>query len=452
MRPPLHASVIVQGLMTLAISAPICAAQVSSLHEGSQQRFSTLEAQDTSCSVLVDTFNTESEATLQATSLRDAGYSPVVVMERGGNHEVHFGNFDVYVDAHLYRQELRRSGLATSADVCRHAASVAPQDPNAGRIRPVFDLEVAHISEMAESSLRGNPVFEEFESIRTLADHDTLGRVAMDHLSLCSPSDPVRGYLFTRLGILDLTEGDLESALDHFQAVANHDVPSDPVSRIKSMRRVAWIRHQLGDRLGAYQAYSEMYEFSGSDAVRSRAAVELVGLTMELARHSGIGSMADCRRVAEWALTVIPEGTDDADYIQWRSTVELMALETHNHEGDHSGSLALGESFVDRYTSIPTNVPWREVGQAMYLNGLNSYWLGDMGSAWSWYNRTLRDVPRGVEFFAGENPHAKALNSQAVILLDRGETQAAYDLLRRIVSDYPDENITANIRASYQNL
>jgi tetratricopeptide (TPR) repeat protein len=178
-----------------------------------------------------------------------------------------------------------------------------------------------------------------------LADHDKIGaRSAMKALiEMSEPTDPRKGWGYTQLGILDISEGKYKSAVEALRNAAEARVAVTRVDQVKAMRRIAWIYHTIGERAHAYKAYDELERYSGSDYMKAICRVEKCGILMEYAR-SEKGTLAECRQAFELALSQIPQ--EDA---RERGTIELMNLESYFYEGNYAEALRLGDAWLTSY-------------------------------------------------------------------------------------------------------
>src|SRR5690606_23277109 len=133
-----------------------------------------------------------------------------------------------------------------------------------------------------------------------------------------------------------------DEALALVEPVANGDVASAAPHRVMAMVRYAWLKHNhQKDRLTAYQAYREIENFSGSEAVKIRCQVEQVGLLMELA-ESEKGNHQDVRDYIDRVRAEMPEG-----YLKQRAVLDLMYMESYARqpERDYWTAIKYGQIF-----------------------------------------------------------------------------------------------------------
>jgi tetratricopeptide (TPR) repeat protein len=297
---------------------------------------------------------------------------------------------------------------------------------------------------MAITSLHGVPEYERLEAIDDRGDDASYRDELLLEVQRRSTADPLYGYIQTNLGIMDLVDGNWEAALTRFWPVANGNVASAAAHRVMAMIRIAWILHHQGQRLRAYQAYREIEQFTGSDAVRARCQVECIGLMMELA-ESGRGTHAQMRTAAARVLSSISD-----DFVQPRATIELMVLESHARQAspDYDRALELGEAFLancqDRMIDHPELA--REVGSALHQMGRWQLEMGRLEQAREMYERCLREFPASAERFAGSHPHAQSMIGLAVIAADLGDRGTHDQILRDLFEIFPEDRSVQQFR------
>jgi tetratricopeptide (TPR) repeat protein len=380
------------------------------------------------------------------------------------NRALVLGQYQTAADAELARQHLLATGAFELAEIrpITAAVPITSSQPMRGRAQ-IFHLTPAMMQNPAMQSLDGDTRHGALEEMRRSNDpgfRDEL-RATLD---TTSDNDPLSGYLLTRLGIIDLLDGHREEALFAFATVADGRVAADFVSRVKAMRRVAFIAGFQNERLRAYQAYRELADLIDRDEALARAtgdditavewelahcAVEEVDMLMELARFEGIGSQEDVRAAARRAYRVLP---DTPSFRQRRATLELMYLETYHHDGMVGDALRLAQDFVDRYTAPGTEPLWREVAMAMYILGQSYLVAGDDEQAEYWFSRMISDTPETAEYFGGYHPHADGLAGTAVIMSHRGFHTEVLDIYRLLLRDYPNVHCVQTIRVGYPTL
>src|SRR5690606_24638676 len=187
-----------------------------------------------------------------------------------------------------------------------------------------------------------------------------------------------------------------DEALALVEPVANGDVASAAPHRVMAMVRYAWLKHNhQKDRLTAYQAYREIENFSGSEAVKIRCRVEQAGLLMELA-ESGKGNHQDVRDYIDRLRAAMPEG-----YLKQRAVLDLMYMETYARQPERNfpNAIALGEEFLKNYSITRNPELLREHASACVMVGTWYRYKGNISKATEYFERTLNDYPRDAVYF-----------------------------------------------------
>jgi tetratricopeptide (TPR) repeat protein len=402
---------------------------------------STSAPAEKSHSVQVGAFPTLQEAQARQAQLQSLGYDPVFILPDSGDgwNRVCFGRFDIYMDARLQRDLIRESGTEPDAFVQEIAADPsASVSDNAAPFQSMFGIESSLLSAAGGE----------------IAPKRNAGRDRSEALALYnstnSNADPQRADAMLDLAFDHAARGEHEAALELRRAVATGRVATDPTTRLQACWETACSLYSTQDRREeAYRAFWELRSMDRGAPARAQSAVFQVALLMELAR-SGKGSMQDCRRAAERWLSEIPQSGQP--FLQNRATLELMHLETFFHEGDHDTVVKLGAEFVERHTGLGADTPWREVGMAMYLLAQINLIRHDNEEAEHWFNRMLAEVPSDAEHFARYHPHAQALAGLSVLLAREERYAESMDIMRALVREFPDEEVTATIRAGYPHL
>jgi tetratricopeptide (TPR) repeat protein len=403
-------------------------------------------------SILVGSHLELVDAEAQRTQFEALGFSPVTIVEEEIWNRV-LGEFELYVDARLHSDDLRARGLTEDGRIRTLANEDGePLEKTTGPLTPLFHLEVSKAQELPVASLAGNPIYAELERIDSEEGDEAYRAALLEELPKHDAADPIAGYIHVNLGILDIIDRDYTSAMAHCRAVADGEIASAASHRVMAMIRVAWLTHwDKVDRLGAYQAYREIQQFTGSDTVRARCQVECVGLLMELA-ESAKGTHEEMRREARRAFATITPSSKAL--IQHCSTLELMYSETFSRqpEPDYATAARLGEELIDRYSAYGEDRPVREIAAALHQTGRNHKRLGDNDQAIASYNRLFSEVPLDLDHFAGINPHAEAMYGLASIAAREGGEEGLNQMLRDIMALYPDQEVSAHIRRKFPNL
>ncbi|MDK2971219.1 MAG: hypothetical protein PWP23_974 [Candidatus Sumerlaeota bacterium] len=392
-------------------------------------------------------FTTREEALAAQSAAKGRNVDTIVAL-RGGRHCVLSGAFDYYVDAHLHAQALRKWQIAPDAFVVSLEANPAG-DTFRRRSTPHLD-SVFKLQKSETIKATDLPVQKlESAAYRRLEELDRPGNEATYKLALekamaeVSPGDPLVGYIQANLGILLLKEQRYDNALNYLIPVATGEVPASASHRVMAMNRTAWLWHQTGDRLRAYQAYRELEGFTANPRLRAKCQVECLGLMMELA-ESGKGDHEEVRRHAAELLA----GIDEKAYPKERAITELISLETYARqpERDYKMAAALSEQFIEKYTPLNSDGSLnRELATAMYETGMFHRLSKNLDQATYWYERTLIDFPSDVEHFRGLHPHAQSILGLANVAFHRKDYETHKELRRLVVQEFPDDLTTKAI-------
>jgi tetratricopeptide (TPR) repeat protein len=379
-------------------------------------------------------FETEGEASQEALRFQQLGLTPVFAAPIDYWPKVFFGLFDYYADATLQSRAIREAGLAESfvVNLAQLPAEAVPAEPgeNVGRLGPVFNLEVPNAAAMPVAILRGNATYEELERIDREQSDTAYRSALLAELPNHAPADPLAGYIHVNLGSLDMRDQSYDSALAHFWLVANGEIASAAAHRVMAMRRIAWIIHNVqGDRLRAYQAYSEIERFTGSEAVRATCLTERAGLLMELARSSK-GQIEESRDLCERALTVLSESQ-----AQPRALLRLMRMETFAHEGRDDVALAEASALAEELRGRPETQ--REYFMALVWIGRNAASLNEFNIVRSTAERILSEAADDTPCFAGFPVRAEGMLLLAQARGSQGDREAARTLLQAVMASYP---------------
>lgn len=325
--------------------------------------------------------------------LQAQGWGPLSFEQSAGGVRLLLGEAEYYVDALLCARHFENSyGIPSQVVAIDNTEGELDLAGIGGPMPTRFQCRENHMSEVPDSALpEADPLVEQLESLQQSNDTAAYRLALMNAIHTLPDADVRKGYAITRKGILELLERNFDDALLWLGRVANGEVAARRLDRNKCMRRVGWILHQQGKRLEAYQAYRELERFTENELVRAMVRVECAGLLMELARHEGIGSLAECRRECQKMLEVT-----DEQYRQERATAELMFLETFYYEGRNEIAASLADSFVMKYPDRPRELSMALLFQACAHKGLGNYeqskaallkvltteWPEDPGESW----------------------------------------------------------------------
>jgi tetratricopeptide (TPR) repeat protein len=374
------------------------------------------------------------------------GYGPVWILDTETWKHILIGRCEFHLDAFVLKRDLRDSGIVPDAyERWFEWDSGLPPEQSIIPLTPLFEREVTTERFLVPEQLSGRETFERIETLRAEGDDASVRTECEGLLAQVPETDQLAGYAHTRLGILDLLAGEYESALAHLTPVANGQVASDPLSRIKAMRRVAWIDHHDGRPVDAYRRYGELATFAASEEVRARCAVERVGIALEMA-ESEIGTMNEVRDMARRAWASF-EPTERS-LLHHRATLEIMFLETfaRQREPDYATAARLGEEYIERWQAFGDDAPLRELGAAMFQTGMYHLNMDDPDTAFVFYNRVIEEIPADAPQFNGLNPHCEAMLGLANVAYERGDRWQARLIMQDILRLYPDEEAAEKIR------
>jgi tetratricopeptide (TPR) repeat protein len=395
---------------------------------------------------------TLSEAYALVREFETRGYDPVWILDTETWKHVLIGRCEFHLDAFVLKRDLRDSGIVPDAyERWFEWDSGLPLEQNITPLTPLFEQEVTSERFLVPEQLSGRETFERIEALRVEGDDASVRTECEGLLAQVPETDQLAGYAHTRLGILDLLAGEYEDALAHLTPVANGQVASDPLSRIKAMRRVAWIDHHDGRPVDAHRRYGELAAFAASEEVRARCAVERVGIALEMA-ESSIGTMNEVRDMARRAWASFEPS--ERSLLHHRATLEIMFLETfaRQSEPDYETAARLGEEYIERWQALGEDAPLRELGAAMFQTGRYHRELGDLEAALMWCERVIDEIPQDAEQFAGLNPHAEAMMGLAHIAHLEGDEEGKLQILRDLLEQYPGQHTVGRIREFYPRL
>jgi tetratricopeptide (TPR) repeat protein len=430
--------------------------------------------------VLVQACAERSEATRIAEELSSAGYAPVEVVEDGLWSRVLMGSFDLEADAHMFQVAIQAGWSATSPRVVTEEMGAETEPPQATR-----PARLTALSASALPSIQDDPTVLEIESLRENGTAEELEARLQLLLSMSAEDQALHGYALNLLGHLELERGDRTRAREHFSTVAAGEVGADLRSTVDSLMRMAYfawadgdhdtaydrfmqaaaisdsssadlqaealfraqrILQSQGQKAHAYDVLSEVIDVIEDGWIREQCLVDRVGLLLEMAETGEVGNHDEVRRAALSSLSQMSSDTPEG--VQRRATVELMLFETHMRQPqpDCTTAAELGESYIRHYGSLQEAVPTRELAAAMNVTGRCQAAIGNTARAEELFLHVLTEIPPDAQAFRGFHPHAEALNGLAELSSQGGDREVSDELLREIITMYPDETITARIR------
>lgn len=391
---------------------------------------------------------------------------PVLAMPSGLLNSVTVGPFRNYLDAWLVMKHLGRAEGRSFQVEPFEATADSFADPLMV-IPPFFTVETASAAELPFQSLRGNSEYEKLEALDTnKRDKSVYEAALLSKAPKIDDTDPLKGYIYVNLGIVEILKAGardacpdernawkftcphVKAALDYLEPVANGRIASAASHRVMAMRRVAWLTHQSGDRVGAYKAYRQLEQFSHSADQRDLCKVECIGLLMELAECE-VGTHEDVRREVEKVLAELPQSNH-----KQRALAELMYLETFARQPkpDNQRAAELGAAFLEKYQAMGDNSLQRELAAACFQTGFFYERAGKYELARLYFKKVFDDFPHDVETFRGNSPHAQALNGLAILAVYEGDNETKEQVYRDLIELYPDLLLTKRIKADYPHL
>jgi hypothetical protein len=308
-------------------------------------------------SIQLGAFPGAGSANTRKAELQAIGFDPLKVVNEDSFNKILFGEFEYYLDAFIYLGMIK-SDVDPNAfiEALPNTEKKNDFDPPQSPYVRVFSPPESNLNAAQDYTLSFNdaltspllPYLNIGEEKGFIPTDVARAKPMIENVALQLPgTDPRKGWAFTRLGAIALSEGHYATARQYFYPVVNGTIKARRLDRIKAMRRVAWTLHMEGDRIGAYRAYREVERFTGSDLVRAIARVECAGLLMEMAR-SAKGSLDDCRRECQKVLDTCPER-----FRSQRATAALMYFESYYFEKAYERVAELGQQFLAEYKDCP---------------------------------------------------------------------------------------------------
>ncbi len=365
------------------------------------------------------------------------GQVKVVPDAATGLHRVCIGYFERGIDARIVRDALREKDERFEGAFVRSAPEGLIEDPKdfLSFVPRIFPVPAENSRELGLQSLSGVSTYEDLEAVRLSAPREVYRHALETALPDHTPYDPLLGYIHVNLSILEGREEGFGDALEWAEPVAMGEVAASAENLERAMVRWAWFTHQAGNRPAAYQAWREIEEFAGSEALSSRALVAATGLMMELA-ESGAGTHEEVRREVEKNLALVPESE-----VKHRAVLELMYSETYSRqpEPDFAKAAQLSVELIEKYSQFEDANVERELATATTQAGMYFRRAGDIDKALEYYERTLTEFPKDVEHFRGVHPHSQALVGLTHILYQQERYEEGEVVLGIILREFPDD-------------
>lgn len=379
--------------------------------------------------------------------------TPFAETEFQGPSHICLGRFRYYPEALLVKNRLNETGavLESSVQIIGDTAEVPIDNflDYLPRIFPVIAQSPGAAIPYKEFSERGDYIeLKNLDTPRTQESYRAALQIKADQTPL---TDPLYGYLHLNLGIFESRAEKAEAALPHYLKVIDPQSHSLPIHRVMAMRRIAWIYHHQGDRLKAYQAYSELQEQALGPATVATCVSDRLGLLMELAESGNKGTHDNVRHAYAAWLDDIP-----TTYTRERAVCDLIFLESYSRQtyiqSRPDVAAALSDEFVQYYGAMGGKKPMREYGAAMRQAGMYHARAGNAAKSREYYARVFREIPPDVETFRGYHPHADALIGLSNLAQAEGRAGEMNQIRRDILEFYPKTIAAEAIRREYPNL
>lgn len=402
----------------------------------------------TSHTLQLAAFETMAEAQAEQQRFIQLGYAPVAVAKVDYWYKVFFGHFDYYVDAFLYKMDIRKKGLSDCFIVPTYRINLPPgfgDKSTVGPLEKVLKTRVNKITQLPDYSLDGHPGYQELEALMNQAPTGEAYRTKLAwYFTNHQREDVFRGYLLTRKGVLALLDKQYDSALSYFYPVVEGKVPARRLEVIKSAKRIAWILHQKGDRAGAWQAYKEIESFTASDLVRAQCLAERAGLIVELYR-AGKAEPPEVSHFLNYAIKNINE-----NFAKQRALVEVIKSEVLGYFWDYSRAITLCEQIIAKYKNAPDCQ--REYAITLCNIGWFNLWEGNRDLAEEYFQRIYKEIPQNVESFANYNFFAEAKLGLAMIEEARGNIEKAQQWRMEIIKEHPNTRQSTQAQRHYETI
>lgn len=327
--------------------------------------------------VQVGAYPVETEALDRKANLESQGFSPVQIIHVDEWYKVWFGEFGYYLDAYIYKMLLREEIVPDAFIVTiPNIESIAEFSPPSSPFPALFSFFEPSLDAVQDYAVEFNDratspllALVELGEKELYLLEDSMTSIALPLVSLRNTgktvyrltapkearaqlhdvatslhdTNPVKGWIFSRLGYINLIEGDYGAGRDILEMVANGEVTASRRDRIDAMYLVGWTHYVEPDRMMAYRAFRELELFAGDDPLRFVFQVECAGLLMEFAL-SAKGTLDDCRRECHKILNAAPDALR-----KQRAIAELLLLETYFREKHYVTCVNMAEQFMAAY-------------------------------------------------------------------------------------------------------
>lgn len=237
----------------------------------------------------------------------------------------------------------------------------------------LFNTKGNKSSNNSLTNMKGIQAYEGLESLDRAGNKKEYRSALAQKRLVTEDSDPLAGYIDVNLGIIALLEGKLSEAEVYFQPLAKGDIHSSSAHRLMAMWRMAWIAHQRGDHLKAYQMYTETEEFADNfPRTVARTIKERTGLIMELAKDKNKGELWETREFVDANRSRI-----SPDYWNDLATIDLMYVETFYYEEKHDEFLER----VDLYLESVDQRATKQIATATIFKGVTEFNTGNITDA-----------------------------------------------------------------------
>ena len=373
-------------------------------------------------SVQIGSFMAKNTVEAKKAELESLGYSPLFIDICPTAQKLRFGEFPYYMEAYLYREDLR-TRLCPDAFVVTRDNAVELRDcvVTKGPLTRLFNMKELGSGDIPEINMNPNdPDVKTVQSLLQNGNKENLEQTLNEIVSRRENQDPVKGWAMMTMGRIRVDRGERAEVKDLFMDIAIGKTAAPKSDRIEAMFRVARIYYSLGDKKASYKAYKEIEKFL-DDTMRkekTEALTELAGLTMELARCAK-GDITETRRVCQEALDTAPEGER-----RLKALAKLINAEVPFYTAEFEKGLQLIAEFEKDYKD-----QLREYGVILTLKA-DYYNKLQMRDKQKETLLQIKELPDNIECFKDFNPKVYGDIFYARL------TGAAPDELESIVEKY----------------
>jgi len=330
---------------------------------------------------------TEPEAAqARMASLQQLNMEPLRLLTVNNHLEIHFGEFPYYIDAYLYVQDLKNLGYVD--------ADIVKQDNTEKKTSfPLVKGPRERVFQLTEANGTLTPCVLNMEdrdvvyidNLLKTSSTEEVHAALLQKLAAREDTDPVKGWLSTRMAYIKLRMKDRPLAHQIFQQIAEGKIKATPELRVEAMNRVTHLLYAQKEWVRTYRAYKEMNELAQTPEQKASSLRSLSGLLVELARDEKKGNFEEARVFHEKALQEIP-----TNLMPYRATIELLHLESWYYGENYHKCIEEGEAYLQKYTDKPL----LEIATCRLFVGMGYYKIGSYEDAVANLSQIL-DLPLG---------------------------------------------------------